>query len=112
MSDKPINIGTIRRKSGTTKDGEEFEFFEIDLRQDIDLLKNGEKVNFSTYTLDNGVTLSNKRVSVTPVEYLVKKLDKSLADGKISKELYDDIVSGYEKKDVRYVLSVSPRNLA
>lgn len=113
MSDqRPISIGTIREKTVDKKDGSgSFTFLEIDLKQNVELYVNGEKVNFSTYEA-NGKTLANKRVSITPVEIAISGLEKSVENGNLSEDLANDIRERYENQNVRYTLSVAPRNLA
>lgn len=107
MSKTTLSIGSIRLKTGKNKQGEEFSYFEVDLRQNVDILVNGEKVNFSSYTLDDGKQLQNKKLSVTPVDIALKG-----AKDKMSEQDFQQLSDRYKKQNVQYTLSIASRNLA
>lgn len=110
--DKPIiNIGEIRNVEGENDKGH-YQFFSIDLKQDVDLYYKGKKLDFQTIELPNGAKISRKTVNVTGVDDAVENAKKALDNGKLSEEAYTQITERYEKKDVRYLLSVSNKNLA
>lgn len=107
---KTLNVGTLSEKTGKTKEGKEFTYFEIDLRQDIDIYQKGQKVNFSEYTIDGNegpVTLHNKRVAVSDVDFVLGKAKESMKP-----EDYEQMAKRYAEKGVVYTLSVNSRNLA
>ena len=108
MADKQtVNFGTLCKKTGTKEDGSEFEFYEIDLRQDIDIYHKGKKLNFSSYSpKGSDATLHNKRIAVTDSEFVLGRIREK------NEELADKMQADFEKKGVVFSLSVNPRNLA
>ena len=113
MSQKNLSFGSIREVTIEPKNGgESFTKLQIDLRQDVEIYVKGQKVDFKTYTtLDDGTELKNKSIDITPVDVALAGAKKAVDAGKMSQDMYNDLVERNDKKNVRYNLSISPRNL-
>jgi hypothetical protein len=109
---KNLSIGTIREVTIEPKDGEAFTKLEISLRQDVEIYVKGEKVDFSSFSLKDGTELKNKKIDITPVEIAQEGAKKAMDAGRMTEEMYNDLVARNERQNVRYNLSVSSRNLA
>jgi len=112
MADKKfLDVGVIRHVQGKNNSGEEYSFLSIELKQNVDILVDGQKVDFKTFTVGDK-TLQNKTVSISPVKESLDRLADNLENGKISQEMHDGISEKLIKKNVKYTLGISAKNQA
>lgn len=96
------SINTIE----TEKNGKKIKFSKLSLNQNIDLMVDGEVVNFPSYTAKNGKTYLNKDVFLQSVDDKLKSAEQAVQDGKLGEDVLEEMKARYKKSGTKYILSV------
>lgn len=110
---KYFNIGEVVRRTLVDsnknpildEEGNEIQVNEIKLKQNVDLMVDGEVLTFSSYELKNGTKLFDKVLRLSPIDTELARLDAAVEKGSLNEDLASKIKEKHEKQNTSQVVT-------